>query len=394
MPLKLPQLKSLYCPIKSILEILTLGGAMVFGLAGCDSMGKSAEGERRARMERSPQWRDGKFVNPLERTQASRISLFKEMLFGPTALKKPAAALPIQTRRRSDFDHPPELRTTWLGHSTLIVEIEGKRLLLDPVWGERASPVSFAGPERWYPSPLAFDELPAIDAVLISHDHYDHLDYFTVLKLAERGVKWIVPLGVGAHLESWGVQPVHITELDWWEATELSGLTITATPARHFSGRGILNQETTLWCGFALTGSQRRVYYSGDTALFDELVTIGERLGPFDLTMIEVGAYDRHWTDVHLGPEQAVRAHQLVKGRILLPVHWGLFSLAFHGWTEPMERVLAAAKDHGIPVAVLRPGESIVPPEVPPMNRWWPEIPWRSGQVDPIRSSGIDHLMR
>ncbi|WP_218110356.1 MBL fold metallo-hydrolase [Oligoflexus tunisiensis] len=392
MRFKLPSLKAVRFPMAAVLEVMTLGGAILFGMTGCNSLGRSPEGERQARLERSPQWQSGKFVNRYERVDGSRFSLLKDLLFGNAAPTRPTDTLPVQTRRRSDFDSAPGLRTTWLGHSTLIVEIEGQRLLIDPVWGERASPVSFAGPERWYPSPLPFDELPEIDAVLISHDHYDHLDYPTVLKLIPRGARWIVPLGVGAHLEAWGVPAAQIVELDWWGSTELSGLTITATPARHFSGRG-LRQDQTLWCGFALTGVQRRVYYSGDTALFDDLATIGERLGPFDLTMIEVGAYDRRWTDVHLGPEQAVRAHQLVKGNILLPVHWGLFSLGFHGWTEPMERVLAAAKEHDISVAVLRPGESLSPPELPMQDRWWPEVPWLSGKVDPIHSSGVEHLM-
>lgn len=349
--------------------------------------------KRRARMERSPQWQNGKFTNPLERTQASRISLLRQILFGNPNPTRPKERIPVQARRRSDFDNPPDLRTTWLGHSTMIVEIEGKRLLLDPVWGQRVSPLSFAGPERWYPSPLPFDELPDLDAVLISHDHYDHLDYPTVQKLKHRKLHWIVPLGLGGHLEGWGVPAANIVELDWWETFALSGLTITATPARHFSGRGPLDQDKTLWCGFAVNGARHRVYYSGDTALFPELKDIGQRLGPFDLTMIEVGAYDKHWTDVHLGPEQAIRAHQLVRGKILLPVHWGLFSLGFHGWTEPMERVLAAAAHNAVNVAVLKPGESIVPPHLPPMVKWWPDLPWRDGEVDPIRSSGVDHLM-
>jgi L-ascorbate metabolism protein UlaG (beta-lactamase superfamily) len=394
MRFKLPSLKTVRIPLASVLEVVTLGSAILFGSTGCTSFGSSSEGERRARLERSPQWQAGKFVNRYDRVDGSRFSMLKDLIFGSANPTRPTTKLPVETRKRSDFDSAPDLRTTWLGHSTLIVEIEGKRLLIDPVWGERASPFSFAGPERWYPSPLPFDELPEIDAVLISHDHYDHLDYPTVLKLIPRGVRWIVPLGIGAHLEGWGVPSAQIVELDWWDQTELEGLTITATPARHFSGRGISNQDETLWCGFALIGAQRRVYYSGDTALFNELSTIGERLGPFDLTMIEVGAYDRRWADVHLGPEQAVRAHQLVKGQVFLPVHWGLFSLGFHGWTEPMERVLAAAKEHNISVAVLRPGGILTLSEPPIQERWWPEVPWLSGQVDPILSSGVEHLMR
>jgi L-ascorbate metabolism protein UlaG (beta-lactamase superfamily) len=357
-------------------------------------MGKTIDGERRARIERSPQWKNGKFANPLEQTQGSRLSLLKEILFGNPNPRKPTETIPFQSRRRADFDHPPALRTTWLGHSTLIVEMEGQRVLIDPVWGQRVSPISFAGPERWYPPPLPLEELPDLNAILISHDHYDHLDYPTVIKLSQRKLQWIVPLGLGSLLQSWGVPAACVHELDWWESFDLSGIKVTATPARHFSGRGALDQNKTLWCGFAVTGSRHRVYYSGDTALFDEFIRIGERLGPFDLTMIEVGAYDRHWTDVHLGPEQALRVHQMVRGKILLPVHWGLFSLGFHGWTEPIERVLAAAAKLGVTVAVPRPGESIQPSQVPPVQRWWPDLPWRNGEEYPIRSSGVDHILR
>ena len=184
-----------------------------------------------------------------------------------------------------------------LGHSNLIVEIDGYRVLIDPIWGERPSPISWLGPTRWYESPLALEELPRIDAVLISHDHYDHLDHQTVLALLEKQIPWVVPLGVGAHLQAWGMDNAHITELDWWASYRIGDLELTATPARHFSGRGFdggdQNGGPTLWAGWSIAGPKHRVYYSGDTALFDALTDIGERLGPFDLTLIETGAYNR-----------------------------------------------------------------------------------------------------
>jgi L-ascorbate metabolism protein UlaG (beta-lactamase superfamily) len=225
--------------------------------------------------------------------------------------------------------------------------------------------------------------------VIISHDHYDHLDMPTVKALLARGVKWIVPLGVGAHLVKWGVPESAITELDWWGDIAVDGLTITATPARHFSGRSLGDQSRTLWAGWAIAGATHRVFYSGDTALHDEFVAIGERLGPFDLTMIEAGAYSALWADVHLGPEQAVLAHTLVRGAVMLPVHWGMFDLALHGWTEPMERVLVAAESLGVRVVSPRPGEMVEPGVLGPQRRWWPAVAWQTVGEAPAWSSGV-----
>ena len=207
--------------------------------------------------------------------------------------------------------------------------------------------------------------------------------------LAARGMRLVVPLGVGAHLRAWGVPERDVTELDWWEATAVRGLTVTATPARHFSGRGLDDRDRTLWAGWAVAGPAHRAFYSGDTALHEEFAEIGRRLGPFDLTMIETGAYDALWADVHLGPEQAVLAHRLVRGDVLLPVHWGLFDLALHGWTEPIERVLVAARAAGVRVAAPRPGGMVEPDALAPVERWWPKVPWKTAADVPIVSSGV-----
>jgi L-ascorbate metabolism protein UlaG (beta-lactamase superfamily) len=357
--------------------------------------GARISGARLARAARSPQWRDGKFQNRRPRVDGPIIKGMWKFAFGGSPDRKPSTPVPVVARTRTDYDSPPEsgLRVTWLGHSTIVLEIDGRRVLIDPVWSARASPVSFAGPTRFYPSPLPIDELPALDLVLLSHDHADHLDPSAIRTLAARGARFVAPLGVGAHLEAWGVPPARITELDWWEATEVAGLTLTATPARHFSGRGIGGNNRTLWAGWVVAGPEHRVLYSGDTALDDALVEIGERFGPFDLTMIEAGAYDALWADVHLGPEQAVRAHRLVRGDVMLPVHWGLFDLALHGWTEPIERVLAAARAEGVRVIAPRPGELAEPSTFGAPARWWPDLPWRSATEAPVRSTGVATLM-
>jgi L-ascorbate metabolism protein UlaG (beta-lactamase superfamily) len=302
----------------------------------------------------------------------------------------------VERRSGADFATPPAsgLRVTWLGHSTLLLELDGARVLIDPVWGERASPFTFAGPRRFFAPPLPIEQLPWVDAIVLSHDHYDHLDLPTVKALASRGERWIVPLGVGAHLRAWGIAPARITELDWWDSTAAGALTITATPARHFSGRSLDDRDRTLWAGWALRGPRHRVFYSGDTALHEEFDDIGERLGPFDLTLIESGAYNPMWADVHLGPEQAVLAHRLVRGDVMLPVHWGMFDLALHGWTEPMERVVVAAERAGVRVASPRPGGMVEPARVTGVERWWPTVPWETAAEAPVWSSRMERLRR
>jgi L-ascorbate metabolism protein UlaG (beta-lactamase superfamily) len=356
-----------------------------------DALGAPLDGARLTRAQQSPQWRDDHFDNRLPRIDGPLLRSLSEFAIGGSDYRTPDTPIPVLPRSARDYATPPGsgLRVTWLGHSTLLLEIDGRRLLIDPVWGERTSPFTFAGPKRFFAPPLPLAELPPIDAVIISHDHYDHLDVPTVMALMTRHVRWIVPLGVGAHLASWGVPEREITELDWWEAMVVQNVTVTATPSRHFSGRSITDANRTLWSGWAFITASHRVFYSGDTAMHEEFDDIGARLGPFDLTMIEVGAYDQNWADVHLGPEQAVEAHTLVRGALMLPVHWGLFDLSLHGWTEPIERVLVAATAAQVRVTTPQPGGMIEPAGDIPMRRWWPAVPWRNAAQYPVRSSGL-----
>jgi L-ascorbate metabolism protein UlaG (beta-lactamase superfamily) len=247
------------------------------------------------------------------------------------------------------------------------------RVLTDPVWGPRASPSTLAGPKRFQPVPVALKSLPPVDAVIVSHDHYDHLDYPTIRELAKLSVPFITSLGVGAHLESWGVNPARITELDWWESHALArgGLTITAAPSQHFSGRGLKDRNATLWSSMVLRSERHSVFFSGDTGLTAEYELIRDRLGPFDLVMLEVGAYHPAWGDIHLGPSNAMQALQLLGGGAFLPVHWGTFSLAMHAWDQPAEEILRLSDIAGAQLVMPRLGEAIEPAHIERAEPWW-----------------------
>jgi L-ascorbate metabolism protein UlaG (beta-lactamase superfamily) len=252
-----------------------------------------------------------------------------------------------------------ELRVTWLGHSTLIIEIDGKRFLTDPLWYKRASPFSFTGPERFFANPVPLNKLPAIDYILLSHDHYDHLDKDTIIYLADKGIPIITMLKVGERLIKWKIDPALITQLDWWESVDLgNGFKITATPARHFSGRWLNDRFSTLWGAFSIKGPVHNVFFGADSGYFEGFKTIGEKLGPFDLTMLEIGAYNEEWESIHMGPENAVRANIDLKGKLLLPIHWGTFSLAFHPWKEPVERLIREAERRQVALLLPAPGQT------------------------------------
>ena len=291
--------------------------------------------------------------------------------------RTPPAPLP-SVDPRAAWMKPVEtgLRATWLGHSTVLLEIEGARILTDPVWGDRASPVSFAGPKRFQPVPVGIESLPSLDAVVISHDHYDHLDYPTIRALAGLDVPFVTSLGVGAHLEAWGIAPERITELDWWESIDVgrTGVTVTAAPSQHFSGRGLGGRNRTLWSSLVVRGARRSVFFSGDTGLTPEYGAIRERFGGFDLVMLEVGAFHPAWGDIHLGPENALTALELLGGGAFLPVHWGTFNLAMHAWDDPAEALIRLAPARGTRLVMPRLGEAVEPSRVERVEPWWRSV--------------------
>ncbi|MGW1885070.1 MBL fold metallo-hydrolase [Streptomyces sp. NPDC001970] len=363
------------------------------------AFGADPAGERMERIRRSPNFADGVFQNPVgARTRPSGSTLeFAKIYFQKEArrLRTPDAPVPLHTTTLSDLAEPPVsgLRLTWMGHSSVLAEIDGRRVLFDPVWGSRCSPFAFAGPKRLHSAPVPLASLGPVDVVVISHDHYDHLDLPTIRALAATDTIFVVPLGVGAHLERWGVSEGRLRELDWTESTEVAGLRLTATPARHFCGRGLRNQQHTLWASWAVEGpSGHRVYHSGDTGYFPGFKEIGAEHGPFDATMIQIGAYSEYWPknhtdstplpgawpDIHMNPSQGVQSHlDLQQGQpsgVMLPIHWGTFHLSLHPWAEPGEWTLAAAGAVGQAVAVPVPGQPFEPAGDLPTRPWWRDV--------------------
>lgn len=340
--------------------------------------------ESRTRRERrislSPRFKDGKFRNTsntrmMREPFDSRMAL--DFLTGRKS-RSPRSALPMfedTARGLAPRLGSKDLRITWLGHSTVLVEIDGVRLLTDPVWGERVSPVSFAGPRRFHRPPLPLEALPPVDAVVLSHDHYDHLCAWTVRQLASGASpgfsgQFITTLGVGAHLEKLGVRPERVVELDWGEGWKVGEVDVVAVPAQHFSGRGALDRDRTLWAGFCLLGPKHRVFFSGDTGPTDEHADIGASFGPFDVAMFEIGAYHPAWGDIHLGPDAAYAAFLRAHARALLPVHWSTFDLGLHPWEEPAETLFNRATADSAPLWTPLLGEPVAN-AAPPLRPWW-----------------------
>lgn len=342
------------------------------------SFGKRAEGLRLERMRASPLWAGEGFRNihpvlpGLRNATAARPSL-SDFLCSEGRRVPPGPLPSIDPREGWRRPAGSGLRATWLGHSTVLIEIDGLRVLTDPVWGARASPSQLAGPKRFQPVPVPLRALPPLDAVLISHDHYDHLDYPTIRELVRQPVPFITSLGVGAHLQSWGVPAQRIVELDWWESYTLpnADLAIHATPSQHFSGRGLKDRNATLWSSLVIETPRHRVFFSGDTGLTTEYARIRERFGAFDLVMLEVGAFHPSWGDIHLGPGNALEALGLLGGGAFLPVHWGTFALAMHDWDEPAETLLALGPKRGAQLLMPRLGEPVEPAHAPQPVAWW-----------------------
>jgi len=357
------------------LVALALGAAAVWAARDIPrQMGARSKGARLARVEASPQYAQGKFRNTLPSTMMSGGDIPKIFAATLTGREARHPHLPIPLVTPTPGQSADGLHVTWYGHSSALIEIEGKRVLLDPVWSERCSPSRLTGPKRLHEPPVPLRELPPLDAVLISHDHYDHLDMETIQNLVDlQAMPFLVPLGVGAHLERWGVPATRIIELDWNDRTRVNGLEFIATAARHFSGRGFSRDET-LWTSWVINGPTRKAFYSGDTGYFPGFAEIGAEHGPFDVTLVQVGAYGDAWPDIHMFPEHGVATHVDVRGGLMIPVHWATFNLALHDWAEPADRTWREAKARDVKLAVPRPGERVDVDNPPAVDGWWQQI--------------------
>lgn len=358
-----------------ILTLLSLGFGIFLFLRLSPVFGGKPDGELLQRMQSSLQFQNGQFHNPIDTPMSSPEGPMSEAMkeyFRGGVERAPKQPPKVNKVQQNIFEKPAEdARIIWLGHSSVLIQMNGKTLLTDPMFGFRASPLPFLGPKRFNDElPLAPENIPHLDAIFLSHDHYDHLDYGTIKKLHRKTDRFFVPLGVGAHLRRWGVADEKIIELDWWEESSLGDLRLVATPSRHFSGRGINGRNGTLWCSWAIIGPQK-IYFGADSGYGPHFKEIGEKLGPFDLTMLENGAYSRYWPFIHMQPEETAQAHLDVQGRFLLPIHWGQFNLSLHPWTEPIERLLRKANERNIDVATPEIGEMFNLNGNIPKGRWW-----------------------
>lgn len=358
--------------------VVSLVGILIFAVILFVNLspefGGKVNGEYKEKVEKSGNYKNGKFQN------LSKTEVMKDMDWSTVpeyftnGSKVPDWSIPVEKLPPDYFDNFSDslTRLTWFGHSALLLEIDGKKLFLDPMLGPVPAPHPMLGSKRFNDTlPMAIEDLPKLDAVLISHDHYDHLDYGTIQKLKHKVGKFFVPLGVGAHLRSWGVDKEKIYELDWWEKVDFMGITLVATPARHFSGRGVLDRFSTLWCSWVIKGDDKNIFFGGDSGYDASFKEIGLKYGPFDFAMLECGQYDEQWPEIHMMPEETVQANVDLNSKLLMPIHWGAFKLGLHAWQEPAQRVSKKAVELNVELATPRIGQSIILGESIPSTNWW-----------------------
>ncbi|MCK0070629.1 MBL fold metallo-hydrolase [Kordiimonas laminariae] len=362
--------------LKGILIVLVL--LIVIAAAVIYSINAKNIGEDK--LARSTAFNGEKFVNIDENKKAAGdiwkiISAYRGL---DTTDHEPTVTIPVQKVTRAQLDALPDNKThiIKLGHSSLLIKGAGKYWLVDPVFSERASPFSFLGPKRFHEAPISMDALPEIEGIIISHNHYDHLDKGAIQTLKAKTNRYFVPLGISGDLISWGVDENRIEELVWWESIEHAGLKLTSVPAQHFSGRGVGDSNITLWTAWVLDFGGDKIFYSGDGGYAKEFARIGEKLGPFDITFMEVGAYNELWPDIHMTPEQAVQAHVDLNGRFMVPVHNGTFNLAMHTWYEPFDCVLVEADQKNIELIIPKFGHVITLDYLDSysQDRWWQKL--------------------
>lgn len=322
---------------------------------------------------------NGKFINidgvDDDISFGKGMTIMRKMLFNSFPNGKPDKELPVVMADSAQVaNYKGDTRLIWFGHSTFLLQMEGRNILIDPMLTHMPSPISRDAQRRFNTSiPIEIEQLPKIDAVLISHDHYDHLDYPSIKRLREKVDHFFVPLGVGVHLKAWDISERMITEMDWWQETTYLGFRFACTPAQHFSGRKFNNRGSTLWASWVITSGSQNIFFSGDSGYGDHFKDIGDKYGPFDFAMMECGQYDELWPVIHMMPEETALAGLDVNAEVIMPIHWGAFQLAMHDWDDPVNRVLKKAEEIGIPVIIPKIGAPIVLNSLNerPNEKWW-----------------------
>ncbi|RVU86520.1 hydrolase [Leucothrix sargassi] len=344
-------------------------------IIGSYAVNKQIEANVIEPLEASDNYKDGKFHNLAEKNKPSfgeMMGVLKRYITEKKVDSEPKNDLPLAPLNRQILEDLSDdgLHLVKLGHSSMLIKASGKYLLIDPVFSDRASPFSFIGPKRFQPTPISIDELPTIGAVLISHNHYDHLDKAAIKKLVSKTKQFLVPMGVEGDLQKWGVDKAKVTRFNWWQELNIDDILFAFTPSQHFSGRGLGDGDKTLWGSWVIKAADKSLYFSGDSGYFDGFKAIGEKYGPFDLTMIETGAYNKDWPDVHMFPNESVQAHIDLQGKMMLPIHNSTFDLSFHAWYEPLKRVTSEAEKRQVQLTTPVVGE-VFTVEQSRDEPWW-----------------------
>lgn len=339
------------------------------------AFGGKLTAQQKEKYRHSPHYHNGKFANLVPLNTVYQAPDFIDDSIHPRAERQPNFEIPFIKINPQDLEQKTErARITWFGHSTMLLEIDGKNIMIDPMFSATPSPIQWIGRKRFSKGlPLTIAELPAIDAVLLTHDHYDHLDYYSIKEIKNKVKRFYTPLGLSVHLLAWGVEAAKIQELDWFETVELDSLKFTLTPSHHYSGRSLSDRFATLWGGWIIKGQQENIYLSGDGGYGLHFKKIGDLYGPFDFAMIECGQYCRYWQQNHLFPEQTAQVALDVRAKVMMPIHWGAFTLAMHAWTNPIERLLKKAEGFGVRVVTPMIGEWVVLGETVGYGDWWRE---------------------
>jgi len=357
--------------------LLVIIGVLFVNLS--PEFGASFTKEQKAIFSQSSNYKDGKFINLGEVDMDMSFGKVVKMLVAflkPQPNTFPEKDIPVEkidSLAVVNYDSEAP-RLIWFGHSAFLLQIEGLNILIDPMFGPVPAPHPWLGKTRFSKElPIEIEKIPQIDAVIYSHDHYDHLDYGSIMKLKNKVKAFYTPLGVGAHLEEWGVEKNRITELDWWEEIKHNNLRLVCTPATHFSGRGMSDRGATLWASWIIQSEQDNIYFSGDSGYGEHFKEIGEKYGPFDFAMMECGQYNELWVEIHMMPEETAQAAVDLRAKLMMPIHWGAFKLALHPWTDPVERVTKKAKELGLATATPKIGEQIILSDSVdyPKETWW-----------------------